>query len=652
MLRALLRWWWLIALCVSLGVGAGYLLRTEQPNLYFAQATVMISQDANSPVPVGVDRNVLNAYTVQVRRTSLIQTVIDDLGLNVSVNNLLERMSVDVRYNGSLLLIGITDTDPDRAAIIANRIVDELIRQTTDRATLLDLEFINNQIRDIQNQITNLQSQYDALVEEAAGLTSAFDLSRNLEERGRIESTIRELRTLLLDLVDNAPRSQVQIFERAVPDYYPITSSGMRDLAIAGAAGGILAVLTIILFTFFDDRLQWDDGKTDTILGVRVLGPMGIIPSNKLPLYVDTMPDSVEAEALRQIRAKLALAAGGDYPQVITVLSYDSGEGKTLTSANLALETARAGLNTLLIDGDMRRSDLHEIFRLPNIQGLSDILSSREPIAPLVARTILDSGYEHLALLPSGRATADPAALLGRERFGEMIQLLRAHYDAIVIDAAPTIGGPDAVFLGEASDGVMIVVNARRTRLSALRRTLDELASGPHVRVLGIAFNRVRLQITSKYNSKYYYRQSPSLNAEKLSKDLARPGAGPLAAWRRHIIAAPDGERLYSISAAAARLGIKNRTVASWVNTGYLASERRYLRRWIRESAMNALMQQHAAQATPAISAAAIETPVVETAAPGVVNGNHAVPDRLREQRAAILNFVNRADPNDPEAQG
>jgi polysaccharide biosynthesis transport protein len=644
MLRALLRWWWLIVLSVSIGVGVGYILRTGQADLFYSQATVVIGQQSNSPIPVGTERRIMDGYIVFVRRDSLLQPVIDDLGLNISTQQFGQIMSLETNPSASLLGIGIVDTDPERAAVIANRIVDELIRQTTDRATLLDLEFVNNQIADIQRQITNLQVEYDALVNEAAGLTSAFAINANLEQRQQIETTISGLRTLLLDLVNNAPRSDIQIFERAKPNYFPVASNSILDLIIAGGAGGALSILTILLFTFFDDRLQWDEGRQEVVAGLNILGPLGIIPQNKTPLYVDTMPQSVEAEALRQLRAKLALANGGQQPQVVTIMSYDSGEGKTLTSANLALETARSGLRTLVIDGDMRRGDLHELFHLPNVFGLSDILNSNEDIQALLSQAVVDSGYENLAILTSGRAPADPATLLSRPRLAELVNILTRHYDALVIDAAPTIGGPDAIFLGEVSSGVAIIVNARRTRLASLKRAVEELTSGRRVRIYGVIFNRVRLQVTTKYNSTYYYRQTGSLTAEKLNREMAKPGSG-LFALRRHIIIDRNGERLFSIDACAARMGVKRRVVRSWISSGYLPAERRLLRRWIRESAINRMLEQRVVTVPPEPQF----TPEPVNPSGNSVNGSHEIPSHLREQREAILGYAQRPNPDDTE---
>jgi capsular exopolysaccharide synthesis family protein len=645
LLRALLRWWWLIALSLVLSVGVAYLLRSEQEELFMGQATIIIGNDPNNPGESVVTVETMEGYVALIRRNSILQPVINDLGLEVSVGELTQRMDVGLEPLTGLIYVSIIDNDAERAARIANAIVQEMIEQTSSSATVLDLDFINNQIEDIQRQVTELQREYNRLVEDSAGLTSAFDLQQNLEQRRSIESTILDLRSLLLELVANAPQSALQLFEPAVPDFVPVASNSIMDLVFAGAGGGILAAFLVLLFTFFDDRIQWNEHQHDSILGQRVLGPLGIIPQNRLPLYVDTMSNSVEAEALRQVRAKITLAAGGTFPKVLTVLSYDSGEGKTLTSSNLALETAHSGLRTLVIDGDMRRGDLHEIFRMPNIYGLSDLLGSSQPLPELLPKALLDSGYENLTLLPFGRTAADPASLLSGPRWPRLVEILCDYYEAIIIDAAPTIGGSDSVFLGEVSSGVVIVVNARRTRLKGLQQTIDNLREGNNINILGIAVNRVRLQVTSRYNN-YYYRQSPGVKPQRISHQMKHPSTGLRSLFSHVSRDSRTGELMLSLRASADRLGVRKQTIIQWIDSGYLQAEKRFLRRWIRMSNLDRMLDE-----TLSRSAVAMEVEPEVSADPEAhnANGSKHLPDTLRQQREAILGFANRPDVSDSE---
>ena len=326
MLRALLRWWWLIILSVALSVGVAYLLRAKQVNIYRSTASIIVGNDPNAPTATTTASDVMDGYALLAVRNNVLQPVINELQLGISVTELQQRIDTNVDILTSLLTIGVTDTDPERAARIANSIAEQLLEQTSDRATSLSLEFVTQQIKETQDQIVALQKQYSDLVDQAQTLNSAFDLQNNLDQRDAIDKTIQQLRTYLLGLVQFAPQTNLQLFESAVPDYFPIATNSYLDLIIAGAGGGVLAVLMIVLFTFFDDRIQWDEHVGETILGMKILGPLGIIPNNKLPLYVNTMPESIETEALRQVRAKIVLAAGGRFPGILTVLSYDSGE--------------------------------------------------------------------------------------------------------------------------------------------------------------------------------------------------------------------------------------------------------------------------------------------------------------------------------------
>lgn len=649
-LRALLRWWWLIILSVALSVGVAYLLRTEQVDLYQSSASIIVGRDPNNPVQDHVATEVLDGYVVLMRRSNILQPVIDELNLGITVSQLLERMQIQPDTLTSLINVTVIDTDPDRAAKIANRIAEEMIFQTSDRQSQLGSTFVNEQIESTQQQILELQREYSALIDEAANLTSAFELQQNIDQRESIDLTVQQLRVYLINLVENAPRSDLALFESAVPDHFPIASNSYMDLVFAGGGGGVLAIAMIVLFTFFDDRILWDDKMRDSILGQKILGPLAVIPKNKLPLYVNTMSDAIETEALRQVRAKIILGAGGNFPQVLTVLSYDSGDGKTLTSSNLAMETANAGLRTLVIDGDMRRGDLHEIFHMPNIFGLSDILAGTEPVSNLVWGSLIDGGYNNLTVMPYGRATNDPAALVASRRFSEMIDLLRPEFDAIIIDAAPTIAGSDSVFMGENSDGVVIVVNTRRTRLPSLQRTIDSLEEGRDIRILGVIFNRVRIQITARYYN-YYYRQTPGLKPSRVMDEMNNPRTGIAVLWANIILDKSSGERLFSIPAAAARLGVRKSTVQDWITQGHLQTERRGFRRWVRKSRLDGMLDEtlsraNATATTPAQAGVEEDEALRETEN---VNGGATVADAI-SRREAILGYASQPDSSNSEA--
>ncbi|NWG16300.1 MAG: polysaccharide biosynthesis tyrosine autokinase [Chloroflexi bacterium] len=643
--RLLLKWWWLIALSVALGAGVGFFIRTQQPNIYFAKTTILFGQNLGSATTATGGSltqltDMITIYSGLVRRPTILEPVIDDLGLGVSVDTLNGIMAVNQVEDLPLLEIVVADTRPDRAADIANRVAQELINQSPTEQISQETEFKREQLRSLQSQIEELQNAYDANIANGANLTSAFAIAQNLQERAGILENLQGLRSLYAEmsagLADQT--NLMRIFEFADPETAPLVTSSIIGVVLAGAAGLLLSVATIVMIAYFDDRLLWQEGM-ETIQGVRVLGPLGVVPRSKLPLYVVTMPDAIESEVLRQLRAKLVLAAGGDVPKMVTVTSYDSGDGKTITSSNLALVFAHAGLRTLLVDGDIRKGDLHELFRLPNVMGLSDILASREEIGVLASRALLDSGYDHLTILTSGRSNADPAALLSSTRFTRLITRLKTQFDVIVMDSVPTIGGPDSAFMAEISDGVLIIVDSRRTTEKALKRTLQALQQARRANIFGVAFNRVHLQATASHNQPYY-RRTLSLSPERLNRELVSASKRRFG-LNRHIITDKQGERMYSLKACAIHLGITVETVQNWVKTGYLNTVRVGRRRWVRESEIQLLLER--LPRNP-VSLDGQDDHLPE------VNGLKASPEPslpalLRDQRDALLDYMRDPQP-------
>jgi capsular exopolysaccharide synthesis family protein len=650
-LRAFLKWWWLIAVCVALGVGVGYFIRTQQVDAFQAKVTLQIGGDprAGTTSTEGT-AELVTVYSVFVRRPLVLQAVIDDLQLGITPDDLNFMMAVVTSEDAPLLEVTITDTEAGRAATIANRIARELINQSPEYSESAEEAFLRQELSLIQQQITDLRNQHDQKVAEAAALTSAFDLSQNLEERNVILDNIGQLQEIYATMSStlNNQANRVQILEPAVPNYTPASSSATASIILAGVGGLVLSVVTIMFITFFDDRLRWEENMPDTILGVKVLGPLGLVPRNKLPLYVLSMPDTIESEVMRQVRAKIVLASGGTIPKVITVASFDSGDGKTLTASNMAAAAADSGLRTILVDGDMRKGDLHEIFRLPNVTGLSDVLSGREDIELLLSQSLLDSGYDRLTILTSGRTTTDPAALLSGPRFARVIELLSQQFDAVILDSVPTIGGPDMVFLGEVSDGVIIVVHGQRTTLSGFRRTLQTLQQSPKVNIYGVVFNRIRLQVSGTYgHGTTYYRRTPTVTPEKLSQELLQNGKRGLFNFRSNVRFDSQGERLYSVAACATRMGTSNQTVQEWLRVGYLKGEKHGRRWWIKESEIsNFLSRLPRHQVQPNSNSAETYPSKANGTTPNKPEAANP-SDVIRNQREALLGYVR--EPGRPE---
>ncbi len=657
-LRLLAKWWWLIAIAVAIGGGVGYFIRANQPDIYSARTTVLFggtSLTITTPDGRSIEaiRDLISVYTGVVRQDKTLNPVIEEMQLDMTVDEINRQMKVNELPSLLMLEILYSDTDPVRAADIANAIANQLVVNSPANQTSREDEFRRIQLRNLESQIVQLQSEYDALIAKGATLTSAVAITQNQQEIQQTGTTLQSVRDLYARMSEGLSNSGdlIQVYDPATAQNALKTTGSMASVILAAVGGLVISIGTIVLLAFVDDRLHWQEGL-ESIMGVRVLGPLGVVPRNKLPLYVISMPDSAESEVLRQLRAKVVLAAGGRSPKILTITSYDSGDGKTVTSANMAITTAQSGLRTLLIDGDIRKGDLHEIFRLPNVMGFSDILASRDEIDVLLPRALLDTGHENLSILTAGRASNDPAALLSKPRLGEVFATLSKQFDAIVVDSVPTIGGPDTAFLAEWSDGVVIIVHGQRSTRKGLSRTLQSLQSVHEANIYGLAFNRIVLQATSTYNQPYY-RRNMAISPEKLNQELLNASKRPSFFRRnRHIVLSKEGTRLYSMTGAAVQLGVTLETLSDWIKTGYIKTTKHRRRQWVAENDIIQLLDRLPRSEYVPASRPATPVPQPEINGSGKKKDpSGKIHELLRDQREALLASAREADEGNSQEQ-
>ena len=189
-------------------------------------------------------------------------------------------------------------------------------------------------------------------------------------------------------------------------------------------------------------------------------------------------PHGASAEAYQSLRTSLEFSRLGQEVTVLLLAAVDGGPDKSHAAANLAVVMAQAGDRVILLDGDLRRPQQHEIFGLTNQQGLSTWLQSGgDP--PLQS-----TGIEGLQVLPAGPVSGNPVALLSTKRLGERLGTLRQRADYVLIDAPPVLAVTDAALWASQADGVVLLVNAGGTKRDDAQRAKTVL-EGVQAKVLG-----------------------------------------------------------------------------------------------------------------------------------------------------------------------
>jgi len=185
-------------------------------------------------------------------------------------------------------------------------------------------------------------------------------------------------------------------------------------------------------------------------------------------------PQSAVAEQYRTFRTNLIAMNSGGAPRALAITSTIKGEGKSVTTANLALALAELpDTRVLVVDADLRAPIQAEFFGVPREPGLADLMLDFAPLDQVIVRTTAPG----LSLLPAGRAVRNPSELLGSARMGDLVSALKAEFNYILFDSPPALPFADAAVLGHRLDGVLFVVRMEKTPRAQASRALELLRS-------------------------------------------------------------------------------------------------------------------------------------------------------------------------------
>ncbi len=208
-----------------------------------------------------------------------------------------------------------------------------------------------------------------------------------------------------------------------------------------------------------------------------------------------TSPRSPAAEAYRRLRTNIQFSSLDDRLHTLLVTSADPDDGKSTTLANLAVTMAQSEQRVVLVDCDLRRPSLHTIFGLPNDQGLTTMI-----LAPDDAPPLQDVGVSGLKVLTSGPLPPRPADVLGSRRMEAAIARLGADADIVLFDTPPVIAVTDAAILATRVDGVLLVLQAGKTRRDRARQA-KQILEKVKANIIGVVLNGAALDADESYYS-------------------------------------------------------------------------------------------------------------------------------------------------------
>jgi polysaccharide biosynthesis transport protein len=374
---------------------------------------------------------------------------------------------------------------------------------------------------EVQNAIDSARSEYAEVRSSERKLQALLDQTKSdafavnqferdyLELKRTYDNNQRLYEMVLKRLKDASvtgmlQMSNVRILDRAQPEDTPVSPKSLRNLAFAAAAGMLLGVALAFLLEQLDATVTTRE-QVEERLGLSFLG---IIPTvevegtgEKLEFFVHSNPKSAAAECLRSVRTNLLFMSPEKPLKTILVTSSGPSEGKTTTAISLAQTMADGGNRVLLVDADMRRPRVHQVFGFSKDAGLSSLILGEGRLEDCVKSTNIGN----LSVLPCGPIPPNPNELLHTANFTSLLASMAERYDRVIIDSPPAGVVADAVVVATQVDGTVLILKAGQTSRDAAARTIRALRD-VNARIFGAVLNDLDLD-DQRYGQYYqYYR--------------------------------------------------------------------------------------------------------------------------------------------------
>ncbi|MCC6616423.1 MAG: polysaccharide biosynthesis tyrosine autokinase [Anaerolineae bacterium] len=484
------RWIVIITTLAAAAVVAFFALRAVP--VYTATAKLRV-------VPFGVNTPDYGAYLYFDR---LVATYAELVQSNTVRGETMKRLGVDwlpgytieTIPQTELMRLDVTSEFPDLAANVANTLAQILIEQNEAIATGSDTD------SSLQTRINDLSDEINSLTEERTILENQIpqDIVRIAEINQELD-TLRQTYNLLLlssvqrEVSQSSQANALTLVELATTPEFP-SSSNSRTTIILGTVVGLIGGIGLAFIAEAINPRLYTTAQIEATTRSTIIGR---IPPIRRKYRKDVFGgDARAAEAFRRLRTNLinlaglngsAVDADARQGKLLLLASAIPGDGKSTIAANLARSLARNQQSVVLVDADMRRPTQHTIFGISNDgDSLSNVLLEKSSIDEATEGV----GMQNLKLVPAGVSTFNSTELLASQKMAALTNHLLEHFDVVIFDGPAILAAPDSVALAALVDGVVLVVDPKRTSqkiVDMAREELDQVGAN----VLGVVLNRV-----------------------------------------------------------------------------------------------------------------------------------------------------------------
>ncbi len=442
------------------------------------------------------------------------------------------------------LLQSLTALENERATL--------LVRRTREN---VDVQGLDSRIRELELQLYQTAANYrESLANEIASLDANLarftgqmreipaqevQYARFLREQKLLEEIYTLLQTRLkeAEIAQAIDDDDVRLLDPALVPTKPISPRPVRNGVFALVLGLVAGLGVAFGREVLDTKVRTKEDVTGTTGGLPVLGIIPrigsrqvdagsgkklakvngngngkgrirkLVPITPQVLLEDRLvtwrdPLNPVSEAYRALRTNLTFASMERPPQVIVVTSAMPGDGKTTSASNLAITLAQQGSRVLLVDADLRRGILHQVFGLRQSPGFAHVLMDRTTLKDAVQEIAVGDSGVPLHFLGSGIFPPNPAEMLGSERMKDLVAMLRDEYAVIILDMPPLNLVTDAALVGNLADTTLLVTRSGTTDKGALHHAAAQLRQ-LRARVGGVVLNDFNVAEAPYYGGTY-----------------------------------------------------------------------------------------------------------------------------------------------------
>ena len=546
---------WLIVTMALLGLFAAILVNTFMRPVYEATALMMINQENAGKLddsPYGSFASMEDYYRTQyqlLESRSLLESVYKQLDLGqyeefaTGIGSLRKAVNIAPVTRSRLVNVKVRAYDPSLATDIANTITNTFVQENVSNRISMGQDIIralestemNEEEQELLNSmpqvvnsdfIKSLKQQEAALERNWAQLSSKYtpqhpeviSVKRQLAAtKAQIALETRRLvQSIKIELSGQFSGNNIRIVDPAIVPAAPVLPRKLINLAVGLVGGALMGLLLVFVMEFLDQTIKTSE-DLEKKLGLPLLG---FVPHEKFKKkeseYASMLKEGniLLAENVRNIRTMLDFTLADNRNASFLVSSPMQGEGKSNLSSNLAVALAQVGKKVLLIDGDLRRSRLHKVFRVSPEKGLSNIWDQDPAKADYSANVQPVADVPNLFIVTAGNRPPNPTDLLNTPRLKDFIEWAQRTYDQVIVDCPAILPVADTMLWGKFIPRTIFVIKHGKTNVRSAKMALDKLQKAG-IKVLGVVLGHYKKQGLSYGKYGYYKSYSYYYSDEK-----------------------------------------------------------------------------------------------------------------------------------------